>query len=369
MALLSLVLVLNAGSSSLKASVVGGGHERTPVAATQVGWGSDATRVSDRRQTVAAALDELWQQGVDRARLIGSGHRVVHGGALFTKPTLVDDATLVELDGLAGLAPLHNGVALDTLRSVRELLPGVPSVAVFDTAFHATLSPEAYVYPLPWSWYEEWGIRRFGFHGLSVEWSARRAAELLGKDVAELDLVVAHLGSGCSVTAVHAGRSVSTSMGLTPLEGLVMGTRSGSVDPGILIHVLTERGLSVADLADTLEHSSGPAGDVRRERRRARRPACCRRRIGAGAAGARHLRAPRCGGHCRGSRRLAPRRRARLHRRHRRARGRHPLGTSSAASLRSASSPSSRWRWITDGLLTRPGAAPAVLRIEAREDL
>ena len=243
------VLVLNAGSSSLKASVLAVGRDGrvaasgTPLAATQTAWGSDATRVVDRQATVEAALAELWRSGVSPDSVIVAGHRVVHGGTRFREPTLIDEAALADLDGLADLAPLHNAVALDTLRAQRALLPALPAVAAFDTAFHATLSEQAYVYPLPWAWYEEWGIRRFGFHGLSVAWSVRRAAELLARPAAGLCLIVAHLGSGCSVTAVQAGQSVSTSMGLTPLEGLAMGTRSGSVDPGILLHVLRHHGL------------------------------------------------------------------------------------------------------------------------------
>ena len=267
MALLTRVLVLNAGSSSLKASVIEVGRLE-PLAATQVGWGSDATRVVDRRSTVEHALAALWGS-VEPASVASAGHRIVHGGARFRQPMQVDDAVLGELDGIAGLAPLHNEVALETLRAQRALLPGLPAVAVFDTGFHASLQDEAFVYPLPWHWYAEWGIRRFGFHGLSVAWSVRRAGELLGRDPAALGLIVAHLGSGCSVTAVDGGRSVSTSMGLTPLEGLAMGTRAGSVDPGILLHVLRERGIRVAELAETLDHGSGlmgvsgVSGDVR----------------------------------------------------------------------------------------------------------
>ena len=267
MAVLKRILVLNAGSSSLKASVLEVGADgrvgvtRRPMAATQTAWGSDATRVVDRRATVAAALAELWRAAdLAPTAVAGAGHRVVHGGARFVAPTLVDEAVLDEIGALEELAPLHNAVALDTLRAQRALLPSLPAVAVFDTSFHATLAEEAFVYPLPWRWYAEWGIRRFGFHGMSVAWSVRRAAELLERDPANLRLIVAHLGSGCSVTAVDAGRSVSTSMGLTPLEGLAMGTRSGSVDPGILLHVLRRRGLSADELADALDHESGLLG-------------------------------------------------------------------------------------------------------------
>jgi acetate kinase len=267
-AVLTGILVLNAGSSSLKASVIELG-QTTPAAATSVDWGSDATRAADRNAWLADALDELRGQGMDQAALLGTGHRIVHGGSRFHSPVVVDDAVMAELDGLAKFAPLHNPVAVDTLRAVRKMLPELPAVAVFDTAFHATLAPDAYVYPLPWRWYEEWGIRRYGFHGLSVEWSARRASELLGVAPEDLDVIVAHLGGGCSITAVHAGRSVSTSMGFTPLEGVAMGTRSGSVDPGILVHVLRERGITPAELAETLERESGllgvsgVSGDVR----------------------------------------------------------------------------------------------------------
>ena len=254
------VLVLNAGSSSLKASVLELPGSLEPLAATQVSWGSDATRLTDRRATVEQALNQLWQGGVAPESIAVAGHRVVHGGTRFRVPTLIDDTVIGEIESLSDLAPLHNAVALDTIRAQRELLPTVPAVACFDTAFHATLTEEAYVYPLPWAWYEDWGIRRFGFHGLSVAWSVRRAAELLAKRPEELCLVVAHLGSGCSVTAVDSGRSVSNSMGLTPLDGVLMGTRSGSVDPGILLRVMRHHGVS-ADLLATI-HVPTPSAVV-----------------------------------------------------------------------------------------------------------
>ena len=260
------MLVLNAGSSSLKASVLDIGAngrvagDGVPRAATQAEWGSDATRVRDRRATVDRALTDLWRAGVEPGSIDVAGHRVVHGGTRFREPTLVDEAVLAGIESISDLAPLHNAVALDTLRAQRLLLPAVPAVAAFDTAFHATLSAQAFIYPLPWAWYEDWGIRRFGFHGLSVAWSVRRAAQMLARPAEDLRLVVAHLGSGCSVTAVDSGRSVSTSMGLTPLEGLAMGTRSGSVDPGILLQVMRHHGLSADRLAEVLDHESGLLG-------------------------------------------------------------------------------------------------------------
>ncbi len=234
--------------------------QRAARAQTVVDWGSDATRVADRRATVARALTQIEAGGVRPDALAATGHRVVHGGLRFQAPTLIEAGVLDELERLTPLAPLHNEVAVDTIRAQQELLPEVPAVACFDTAFHATLPPAAHIYPLPWAWYADWGIRRFGFHGLSVEWSVRRAAELLERPASDLCLAVAHLGSGSSVTAVDAGRSVATSMGYTPLEGLMMGTRSGSFDPGIALEVQRQHGLDCDTLASTIEHEAGLLG-------------------------------------------------------------------------------------------------------------
>jgi acetate kinase len=175
----------------------------------------------------------------------------VHGGARFVEPTVIDDDVIAAIEDLRPLAPLHNEPALMAIREAREALPDVPHVAVFDTAFHATLPEVAQTYPVPRRWREEWGIRRYGFHGLAVS-----------SVVSQLDavrLVVCHLGGGCSVTAVHEGRSVDTTMGFSPLEGVPMATRSGSVDPGALLYLLRERGVPVADLDRALEHDSGLA--------------------------------------------------------------------------------------------------------------
>ena len=228
---------------------------REPVASAEADWGSDATRSPDRHSALKQVL-----AGLPPTKLDAVAHRVVHGGTRFREPTLIDDAVLAELDALSELAPLHNPIAVETIRAQRRLLPDLPCLAVFDTAFHATLPRDAYVYPLPWSWYAEWGVRRFGFHGLSVAWSVRRAAELLATQSESLSLVVAHLGSGCSATAVLGGASVATSLGFTPLEGLVMGTRAGSVDPGVLLYALRNHGLSADGLDTVLEHESGMLG-------------------------------------------------------------------------------------------------------------
>jgi acetate kinase len=244
------VLVLNAGSSTLKASVLADGVERAAASVT----------VPTRGQTDAAdalhrALDGLTGAGADPAGLRAVGHRVVHGGSRFTRTTAIDDAVLQGIRDLATLAPLHNPVAAEIIASARITFPGLPHVAAFDTAFHATLPTEAYLYPLPYEWHSEWGYRRYGFHGLSVTWSVERTGALLGRR--ELGIVVAHLGAGCSVSAVWQGRSVSTSMGMTPLEGLMMATRAGSVDPGVLLAAQREHALDLETLEATLEHRSG----------------------------------------------------------------------------------------------------------------
>ena len=251
------VLVLNAGSSSLKASVVDDGET---LLQTSVSWGGDATRALDRPVAVQDALEAFERAGITLASVEAVGHRVVHGGGVFAAPIVLDDGVVEALDELSELAPLHNVIAVETIRAARGAVPRVPHVACFDTAFHATLPESVARYAVPESWYTEWGIRRFGFHGLSVTWAIERAGVLLGRAPAELDIVVAHLGSGCSVTAVRGGRSVATSMGFTPLEGLMMGTRAGSIDPGIVLHLLKTGRISVDGLADVLEHRSGLLG-------------------------------------------------------------------------------------------------------------
>jgi acetate kinase len=257
------VLVLNPGSSSLKAAVLEP-PGRDPIATTTQAWGADATRAPDRGSAVSNAIATLGGDGIALSSIDAVGYRVVHGGTRFTGATRVDDAVVAAIDQLSALAPLHNQIAADTMRAAMAALPGIPHVALFDTSFHASLPPAAYRYPLPEAWFRDWGIRRFGFHGLSVRWSVERASELLDRPIGELRLVVAHLGSGCSVTAVDAGRSVDTSMGMTPLEGLMMGTRAGSIDPGLILALLRQDRLTLADLAETLDHGSGLLGVSRR---------------------------------------------------------------------------------------------------------
>ncbi|MER7367589.1 acetate/propionate family kinase [Nonomuraea wenchangensis] len=188
---------------------------------------------------------------------VAVGHRVVHGGVRFDGPVLVDDEVVAVIEELAPLAPLHNPVNLGGIRLARKAFPGVPQVAVFDTAFHRTLPPEAYTYAVPRDWREELGVRRFGFHGTSCAYVSRRAAAVLGRDLAELNLIVLHLGNGASVTAISGGRSVDTSMGLTPLEGLVMGTRSGDVDPGLAGYLARTSGADPQQVEQDLSRRGG----------------------------------------------------------------------------------------------------------------
>jgi acetate kinase len=240
------VLVLNAGSRTTKASLVEGGQALAR---------ADGPALED-----AAALETLLAALGGDLRPDAVAHRFVHGGTRFTAPVVVDDGVVEVLDDLVALAPLHQPPALRALTAARVRFPGTPHVCCFDTAFHASLSESEWRYPVPWDWASDWGIRRFGFHGLSVAWSTRRAAELLGRSPEDLRIVVAHLGGGCSVTAVEGGRSVRTSMGYTPLEGMMMSTRSGSIDPGLMLRILADGRLSTDVLSYALEERSGLLG-------------------------------------------------------------------------------------------------------------
>ena len=250
------ILVLNPGSATLKTTVLDLPDTDSRFTQT-VDW--EASDQDGPARAVTTALARVAEAGIAADSLDGVGYRVVHGGERFTAPVVVDDAVVASIEGLADLAPLHNGVAAATIQAGRRALPGIVHVAAFDTAFHATLPETGRRYPVTDDWVTGAGIRRYGFHGLSVAWSTERAAELLGRPAGELRLVVAHLGGGCSVTAVDGGRSVDTSMGMTPLEGLMMGTRAGSIDPGIIFRLL-RAGRSAAAIEDDLEHRSGLRG-------------------------------------------------------------------------------------------------------------
>jgi acetate kinase len=246
------ILVLNAGSSSLKLGLFDGTGEEQ-LAERELSWDVDAAPDCE------AALQHV-VAGIDTSHIAAIGHRVVHGGARFTTGVLLDPAIRAQLGALTSLAPLHNGPALAVMDEVARLIPRVPQVAVFDTAFHAMLPPHAYLYALPYEWYERWGVRRFGFHGLSHAYCTARAADLLGTPLDALKLVTCHLGSGCSLAAVAGGRSIATTMGFTPLDGLVMATRPGAVDPGLLTYLLAEDRITLPGLEEALYHQSGLKG-------------------------------------------------------------------------------------------------------------
>ena len=268
------ILLLNAGSSSLKVTVMNAADGKV-IARGSADWAGQVTRYrysnsdgsnrteevswSGHAKAVQRFMDDL--PTTQRSALIAVGHRVVHGGQ-FTTSVSITPQVRERIMALSDLAPLHNPPAMTTLAAAEAALPGMSHVAVFDTAFHATLSPEAYTYPLPQKWTREWGIRRYGFHGLSHAYCAQRAAEMLATRPSDLPsrLVICHLGHGCSASAVKDGKCVDTTMGFTPLDGLMMGTRCGSIDPSIVLHVLQHKGLTVEQVEMALNRESGLLG-------------------------------------------------------------------------------------------------------------
>ncbi len=241
------ILVANAGSSSLKLRLVRADGEIA--AARDLPAPGDPMAPDDLREFVSEA-----------GAIEAVGHRIVHGGREFREPLVLDGAGVERLSALGDMAPLHNGPALRVLDAFRRLCPDTVQVACFDTAFHAGIPDEAALYALPSDWTKRFGLRRFGFHGFSHAWASRRAAELLGRESTGLRLVTCHLGAGASLAAVRDGTSVDTTMGFTPNEGLVMATRSGSVDPGMLLWLIRDAGIPPDELERRLEHDSGLRG-------------------------------------------------------------------------------------------------------------
>jgi acetate kinase len=234
------------------------GHALGPILAVNVGSSSLKLSIVDRGQRIPLQASSVEQACQEVAGTVAAvAHRIVHGGASIRSATVVDDAVAAELQRLATLAPLHQPPALQALAIARELLPEVPHIACPDTAFHRTMPAAASTYAVPLHWRDNWEVRRYGFHGLSHRWSSRRATELVPS---ARRIVVAHLGAGASLCAVLDGRSIDTTMGFTPLEGLVMATRSGSVDPGLLPWLTTAHGLTADQIYDTLVHQSGLLG-------------------------------------------------------------------------------------------------------------
>jgi acetate kinase len=264
-------LLLNAGSSSLKCTLLEAAG-RAVVGRASADWAGTVARYACERGGRSTAEEVAWRGHTAAVRralsdllpersppLAAVGHRIVHGGA-FSAPVRISPEVRARIAALAELAPLHNPPGLDTLGAAQAALPDVPHVAVFDTAFHASLPPRAHTYAIPARWASEYGIRRYGFHGLSHAYCSRRAAELLGRPLETLRLVICHLGHGCSAAAVRGGRSVDTTMGFTPLEGLMMATRSGSLDPGIVLHLQRRHGLSAKEVEEALNDASGLLG-------------------------------------------------------------------------------------------------------------
>jgi acetate kinase len=279
------ILVLNAGSSSQKSCL----YELTaetrqsahPLWKGLIDWTHQAgiaelsvktmqgvvlqeeLPIISRQEIVTHLLSKLWQgeaRVMDRPSEIDRvGHRVVHGGADFSQSVLITPAVKTAIAQLSVLAPVHNPANLEGIETVEQILGTVPQIAVFDTAFHQQMPPAAKIYPIPYEWYEK-GVRRYGFHGISHRYVAGRAAQILGRDLSALKLITCHLGNGCSLAAIQEGRSIDTTMGFTPLEGLMMGSRSGSIDPGILFHLMRNHRLDIEQLDEMLNHQSGLKG-------------------------------------------------------------------------------------------------------------
>jgi acetate kinase len=288
------ILVLNSGSSSQKSSLFdfGASLPNSPPAPLWEGkleWQGERALLevknsagmsqkeeitfTAREKATAHLLDALTSGKASvlstKSEIAVVGHRIVNGGQEYTQPTIISPEVKAAIQRMAIFAPLHNRVELEGIRLIEEKFGSIPQVAVFDTAFHSSLPAAAFVYPGPYEWFSQ-GIRRFGFHGINHQYCAERTAQLLGKSISSLKIVSCHLGNGCSVAAIEHGKSIDTSMGFTPLEGLMMGTRSGSVDPGILTYLMREQNLSAQTLDDLLNKNSGLlgisgiSGDMRR---------------------------------------------------------------------------------------------------------
>ena len=273
------VLVINCGSSSLKYQLIDSQTEAVLAKGLCERIGIDGRLVYEKagcdkevteaampthKQAIQLVLEALVNPTTgaiaDLTAIDAVGHRVVHGGEKFATSTVLTEEVIAVIEECNDLAPLHNPANLIGIRACQELMPNVPMVAVFDTAFHQTMPEIAYMYGLPYEYYEKYSVRRYGFHGTSHSYVSKRAADILGKDYSELKTIVCHLGNGASICAVNGGKSVDTSMGLTPLEGLIMGTRSGDVDPSILDFIAQKENLTLSEVMNVLNKKSGVEG-------------------------------------------------------------------------------------------------------------
>ena len=274
------ILVINCGSSSLKYQLIESDKEEvlakglcerigidgSAITHTPAGGDKVTTEVpmKDHTDAVKLVIEKLTDEKVGVIKSLSEidavGHRVVHGGEKFATSVVIDDEVMAAIAECNDLAPLHNPANIIGINACKDVMPGVPMVAVFDTAFHQTMPKQAYMYGLPYEYYEKYKVRRYGFHGPSHDFVSNRAAEILGKDRKDLKIVVCHLGNGASVSAVKNGESIDTSMGLTPLEGLIMGTRSGDIDPAIVGYIAEKEGLSTDEVISVLNKKSGVLG-------------------------------------------------------------------------------------------------------------
>ncbi|PEE38228.1 acetate kinase [Bacillus pseudomycoides] len=274
---MSKIIAINAGSSSLKFQLFEMPSETvlTKGLVERIGLEdsiftitvngekqTEVTSIPDHGVAVNILLNKLTENGIVKSldEISGIGHRVVHGGEKFDDSALITDEVLAEIENLSELAPLHNPAHVVGIKAFQEVLPNVPAVAVFDTAFHQTMPEESFLYSLPYEYYEKYGIRKYGFHGTSHKYVTQRAAELLGRPLESLRLLSCHLGNGASIAAVEGGKSIDTSMGFTPLAGVTMGTRSGNLDPALIPYIMQKTGQSVEEVLNILNKKSGMLG-------------------------------------------------------------------------------------------------------------
>jgi len=247
------ILVINSGSSSIKYKLFFMPRARLISKGIIEHIGEVGSKVHDHYTGLKLILDKI-----DRVDLVG--HRIVHGAEKFKRPVFVDRSVIRKIRQCCDLAPLHNPAGLSGIMACKKLLPGIKQVAIFDTAFHQTLSPDAYIYGLPYEYYKKFGIRRYGFHGTSHEYVATEAAKILKQPINKLKIITCHLGNGCSITAINQGRSVDTSMGFTPLEGLIMGTRCGDIDPALVTYIMHKKKFNYLQIDNLLNKLSGLKG-------------------------------------------------------------------------------------------------------------
>lgn len=274
---MSKIIAINAGSSSLKFQLFEMPSEEviTKGLVERIGLSdaiftisvngeknTEVTDIPDHAVAVKLLLDKLINFNIINSydEIEGIGHRVVHGGEKFNDSVLINEEVLKEIDELSELAPLHNPANLTGIKAFQEILPNVPAVAVFDTAFHQTMPEQSFLYSLPYEYYEKYGIRKYGFHGTSHKYVSQRAAELLGRPVEQLRLLSCHLGNGASIAAIEGGKSIDTSMGFTPLAGVTMGTRSGNIDPALIPFIMEKTGKTADEVLDVLNKKSGMLG-------------------------------------------------------------------------------------------------------------